>query len=124
MSHSAEPVTILVVRSGGFAGLRRAWRVLADGADTAGWIALVEACPWHEPASRAPGAETGADRFAWEVTAARGAAGRQTSDRPEAAPDRPEEHRALLAEADVAGPWRELIDAVRDRGEPCSADVP
>ncbi len=109
MSQSSDQLTILVVRSGGFAGIRRAWRVLAEGSDVERWAVLVEACPWEaaEAASTADDA-AGADRFAWEVAAARAGA----------------DHRALLAEDDAGGPWRELIDRVRSDGESVAADTP
>lgn len=95
---------VTVVRSGGFAGIRRQWEVTALGTDAAQWIALVGDCPWDDadrnpdpPADTAP-ARPAPDRFAWSVHACL----------PEA------EHRADLTEDEARGPWRALIDAVRD----------
>lgn len=148
MPSSIEQVTVLVVRSGGFGGLRRAWRVRAEGTDAQEWLGLVRACPWDA----APGAESGAgaDRFCWEVIAAgtvpapdepAGASDGGDFSPPDArapsgiSPAESEpatgngtaaatEHRAVLAETDVAGPWRDLIEAVRAQGEPCAPDSP
>ncbi|MCM3695796.1 protealysin inhibitor emfourin [Microbacterium oleivorans] len=97
MSQPAEPLTIVVVRSGGFAGLRRAWRVEIANQDAGDWMPLIEACPWEQPAASAPGA----DRFSWEVAVAGSSCDR----------------RASLGESDAAGPWRELIERVRTDGE-------
>ena len=97
-----EPtVAVRVVRSGGFAGLRRTWAVDVDAADAGPWIALVEACPWDDcgsaSASSAPNPR-GADRFSYRLSArVRGA-----------------ERQADLADSDAVGPWRTLIDAVRE----------
>lgn len=104
MGHSADQtpgegatVAVTVVRSGGFAGLRRQWDVEADARDADRWVALVEACPWDECTSgdRAAG---GADRFAYRIIARVPGATR----------------RADLAEAEVSGPWCTLIDAVHE----------
>jgi hypothetical protein len=97
MSQPADPLRIVVVRTGGLAGLRRAWRVEAAGSDADAWLPLIDACPWEEPPASAPGA----DRYSWEVAAAHG----------------PDDHRVVLGESDAAGPWRELIDRVRADGD-------
>jgi hypothetical protein len=110
MSQSAESFTILVVRTGGFAGLRRAWRVAADEASAPGWRELVDACPWGTAALAAPSA--GADRYVWEVTAAE-------ARHPLSGAER----HVVLGERALSGPWRELVDAVRERGEPAAPDV-
>ena len=84
-----------VVRAGGFAGLVRRWQVTATPEDRDRWCSLVEACPWEAATGGAP---DGADRFTWTVTAG-GDAGVRT---------------AHLAEHEAEGPWRTLIDAVRE----------
>lgn len=101
-----DALAITVVRSGGVAGIRRAWRVEAHGTEVREWIVLVEACPWEHTGTDT--ADTHADRFAWEVAAA--AEG--------------EDRRAVLAEQDLDGAWRELIERVRRDGSPCAADAP
>ena len=94
-------VAVTVVRSGGLAGMRRRCVVEADASDADPWIALVEACPWDDCGSasaRAASNPRGADRFSYRLSArVRGA-----------------ERQADLAESDAVGPWRTLIDAVRE----------
>jgi hypothetical protein len=91
----AKGLSILVVRSGGFAGLTQQWRVEPDG-DTEEWITLVRACPWgaigHDAASR--------DRFVWRIEA------RWTRT----------VRRASVPDALLLGPWRVLVDRVQEAG--------
>lgn len=122
MSPSAEHLTILVVRTGGFAGLRRAWRVSAAGSEATEWFNLVAACPWE--AERRADETPGADRFTWEITAADAGSSGEAAGAPVRGDAVPGERRAVLADAEAGGAWRDLIDAVRDRGEPCAADAP
>jgi hypothetical protein len=84
--------TIVVVRSGGFAGLHREWCVSSVDDDRIDWAALVEACPWN---SRAPRA-MGADQFVWSITAAG-----------------PDKRTATLGDPALTGPWRELVTTVQ-----------
>ncbi|MFI8631199.1 protealysin inhibitor emfourin [Microbacterium sp. NPDC077663] len=100
MTQPADHLTIVVVRSGGFAGLRRAWRVEIAEQDADDWMPLIDACPWEEPAASVPGA----DRFSWNVAVAGDSCDRHAS----------------LGEGSAAGPWRALIDRVQADGE----DVP
>ncbi|WP_414172317.1 protealysin inhibitor emfourin [Clavibacter tessellarius] len=83
---------IAVSRTGGMAGMTRTWsvRVVDDGDELPDWSALVDACPWDEPAVPTPGA----DRFVYLVRAG--------------------DREARLGEAAVDGPWRRLVDRVRD----------
>lgn len=87
--------SILVVRSGGFAGLREQWQVDAHD-DVEEWLALVRACPWgvigRDEASR--------DRFVWRIEARLPRTVRTAS-----VPD------ALLV-----GPWRALVERVKEVG--------
>lgn len=95
-----EPTTTVVVvvtRTGGFAGTRRAWRAepVADQAPV--FLSLIQQCPWDaSPGSAAP---EGADRFVWSIVA-------QWDDA--------DEREARLGDSDLTGAWRELVDAVRD----------
>jgi len=93
-------VIVTVTRSGGIAGIRRSWRAQAEEDAASPWIARIEECPWDAVERRSPA--QGADRFMWDVNARCGE----------------EARRAELADSDVRGPWRELIDAVREEGAP------
>lgn len=98
MSESPPPtdlrVVIAVVRSGGIAGMRRQWRVEADAPDADDWITLIDSCPWDQE----PDVATGADRFVWSIRA------RTPS----------EQRERDLSDAEIDGPWRALVDAVRE----------
>lgn len=89
-------IVVKVVRSGGFAGLRREWTAEPGRDEASVWITLIEDCPW-EAASATPRAG-GADRFVWAIDA--------TCERAE--------RSARLGDGDMRGPWRALVDAVRD----------
>ena len=99
-------VVVTVTRTGGIAGLRRMWRAEAGADDAATWITLIEGCPWD--ALRFERFAAGADRFMWSVDARCG----------------PEKRQAELADSAVQGPWRELIDAVREAGSPVPREQP
>ena len=93
--HSAAELTVLVVRSGGFAGITRRWSVdEPDPGDD--WIALVEACPWDDvaadPVSR--------DRFVWRIEA-------RMARR---------HHEASVPDSLLTGPWRDLVERVQREG--------
>lgn len=94
-----------MTRTGGFAGLRREWRVEPGEAEAAHWVALIEECPWDDVA--APEPPHGADLFAWHVCA-RCAAAEGVA---------PVERDARLQDPQVEGAWRALIDAVRSSAD-------
>lgn len=85
-----DPVlSLLVVRTGGFAGLRRTWQVrVAAESEATRWWPLVEACPWGDVADT-----RGADRFVYEVRA--------------------NGRAAVLGEQQLSGPWADLVTAVQ-----------
>jgi hypothetical protein len=87
------PFVISVVRSGGFAGLRREWTVEISAPDEAEWWRpLIEACPWdHTPDPPRP------DAFVYVVSVP--------------------QHRATVPERELNGPWQQLVDEVRRRAE-------
>lgn len=93
---ASTTLVIVVVRTGGFAGLRREWRVEPPSTEEPDWLTLVEACDWaytgDDPTSR--------DRFVWSISV--------TLPR--------EHHSATLPERDLTGPWRTLVDRVQDAG--------
>lgn len=87
------PVAVAVVRSGGIAGIRRRWGVEPSPSDAGEWIALIDRCPWGDASPEAKGA----DRFVWSIRV-RTPTLRRTRE---------------LSDSELAGPWRELVDAVR-----------
>lgn len=94
----AEPraeLRVVVVRSGGLAGISRRWTVLEQnpGDD---WIALVDACPWDAVGTDS----TSRDRFVWRIEA-------QTGRR---------QRRASVPDSLLIGPWHDLVDRVRREG--------
>ena len=72
-------------------------RVFDAFVDPDGWPGLVEACPWQDE----PGS-SGADRFVWRIEVR--------------SPEPP--RLAELPDTAVQGPWRELVDRVREEGLP------
>lgn len=83
-----------MVRTGGIAGIRRKWQVEPDPAETHHWIAMVDSCPWDADSDT----DSGADRFVWLIRV------RTPS----------EERERELPDSALDGPWRELVDAVRE----------
>ncbi|MCC2033489.1 protealysin inhibitor emfourin [Microbacterium allomyrinae] len=114
-----EPaVEVDVARTGGFAGLTRRWSAQPPEDQASEWIVLLDRCPWddapaiaahpNEPGDKGLVAERAqqspiADGFVWWIRA-------RWSDPSAGAADRRE---AELAEDQVTGAWRELVDAVR-----------
>ena len=88
-----DTLTILVVRSGGFAGLSREWRVRSVDHPEVDWARLVEACPWD--AVSPP--DHSRDQFIWRIEAH--------------APVK--RRRATLPDSRVRGAWRSLVDQVK-----------
>ncbi|MFD5213877.1 protealysin inhibitor emfourin [Microbacterium sp. NPDC058345] len=93
----AAGVLIIVVRSGGFAGISRRWRVEPDPVEESRWTTLVDRCPWDAPPEHP---DAGADRFIWTVRARTPAADLERE----------------LPESALTGAWRELVEAVREAG--------
>jgi hypothetical protein len=58
--HHDDVVTIVVVRTGGFAGLHRQWQVEAADGDVERWLVLVDACPWDHASDDASGQDDAA----------------------------------------------------------------
>lgn len=91
-----EQVLVAVVRTGGIAGVRRQWQVDPPHDELPRWIALIERCPWEET----PDDGGVADRFVWTIRV-------RTPD---------VERERDVRDGDLAGPWRALVDAVREYG--------
>jgi hypothetical protein len=88
------PFVISVVRSGGFAGLRREWSIEVTAVEEAErWHPIIDACPWDE--DEGPG---NPDGFVYALRAA--------------------DNSAVIPENRLEGAWRQLVDEVRR----CSPD--
>lgn len=90
---------VVVVRSGGIAGLSKQWRAEAEPERAPHWRTLVESCPWDAALPAPPGA----DRYQWRIEVIEG----DTAV-----------HRARLSDGQVQGPWRTLVDEVRRAATP------
>ncbi len=83
------PFVITVARTGGFAGVRREWSIeVSAPQDAERWRPIVEACPWDDVATSAT-----PDGFVYDLRVA--------------------DHEAVVAERELDGPWRQLVDEVR-----------
>ncbi|WP_022893505.1 protealysin inhibitor emfourin [Agromyces subbeticus] len=95
---------VIVSRSGGLAGLRLTWHVRVDDQpDSDDWYVLIEQIPWSEPPPLPPEP----DRFVYRIRC-------ELQDSAPAS----RAHDATLAERQLTGPWRKLVDLVQDRTEP------
>jgi hypothetical protein len=103
----ARHLVVLVVRTGGIAGMKRQWRVEVGDSDTQTWLTLIDECPWD--AASAGSGERGADRFIWRIVVER------DDDPP---------READLPDSRLDGPWRTLVDRVRENGAPPAAASP
>jgi hypothetical protein len=100
-------VNITVVRSGGFAGLRRTWRVEVDATsrpDVDEWLHIVSACPWAEGVDI--DGDGVPDRFVFVIT---------VESLPVESVDSiaDSELQATLPESRLVGPWRQLVERVQ-----------
>jgi len=90
---------VTVQRSGGFAGLTRTWQVDVDAEpDTESWLVLLDLVPWSE--APAPTQPVQPDRFVWLISAGTTPA-----------------KKAKLPEQQVTGPWKELVERVREASD-------
>lgn len=95
MSTPAEHgLTVRVVRSGGFAGIQREWRIQTPLDEQQRILPLVEACPWQRVP---PPDHLSRDRFVWRIEV-RG----------------PIRHTATLPDSALDGPWRALVQIVQE----------
>lgn len=86
---------VYVSRSGGFAGLRLTWHVhVEEQPDRDDWYLLIRQIPWSD----APPVPPEPDRYVYRI--------------------RCESHVATLAERQVTGPWRTLVERVQETAEP------
>ncbi len=86
---------VIVSRSGGIAGIRRTWVVLVDDQpDRSDWLTLIQTLPWGDTPRTAPQP----DRFVYRICCG--------------------SHDVELAEPDLAGPWRDLVERVQQAAHP------
>ncbi|MFB7249234.1 hypothetical protein [Microbacterium sp. NPDC056234] len=144
--HHDDVVTIVVVRTGGFAGLQRQWRVEAGSDDADRWLVLVDACPWdhafHDDAGQDTTIREGSTGSDEPPVARDSGPSSPSTPEPEPTPEpspEPSPGRSAsrgadrfvwsirartpeqkleqkLPEPDLVGPWRTLVDAVRSAG--------
>ena len=95
-------LVITVVRSGGFAGLRQEWQAEVEEQDRDDWMPLIQACPWGRTLSD----PTSRDRYLWRIEA-RGPRLRRS---------------ATVPDAHLDGPWRDLVDRVREARDRDASD--
>ncbi|WEG07821.1 hypothetical protein PU630_11265 [Microbacterium horticulturae] len=88
-------VSVTVVRTGGFAGLRREWNAQPPEPQRERWVMLIRQCPWDEPDAAAPAPAP--DRFTWHIQAQLGA----------------DDRSADVPETQLHGPWRDLVAEVQ-----------
>ncbi|MET0932726.1 MAG: protealysin inhibitor emfourin [Mycetocola sp.] len=106
---------VTVTRSGGFAGIARRWQVFVESEpDEESWILLLRQLPWDD----VPQEPAQPDRYLYRINCEP----RQTaqddaepSNRRENVIGQPRE--AVIPEQRLTGPWRELVDRVRERDE-------
>ncbi len=81
---------VIVSRSGGIAGIRITWEVRVDDQpDESTWLELLDTLPWNEVVESDPRP----DRYVYRIRCA--------------------PHEIVLAEPQVSGPWRELVERVQ-----------
>ncbi|HEV7849209.1 MAG TPA: protealysin inhibitor emfourin [Mycetocola sp.] len=118
---------VTVTRSGGFAGLARRWQVFVEREpDEDSWILLLRQLPWDDVAEE----PAQPDRYLYRInceprpTAQEGSP--EVSGREEQVIAEPRE--VVIPEQRLTGPWRELVDRVRERDEqerePYPANLP
>lgn len=91
-----DQVIVVVVRSGGLLGRSTRWVAEPPPPETDQWVTLIERCPWQDDTlTQVP---NGADRYMWLIRATLPG----------------ERHERELPDAALDGPWRDLVDAVRE----------
>lgn len=88
---------IVVVRTGGFAGMRRIWTAQVSPEEARQWLPLLADLPQEDPGQPEP------DRFQYEITV-----GQQA---------------VVLPERLVRGPWQELVERVRSEADTGTAET-
>lgn len=95
-----DRIVVVVVRTGGIAGIRRHWQVQRPRPEAGPWLALIDRCPWDAPSESRPMP----DQYVWSIQACT-----------------PTEKREReLSDAELTGAWHDLVDAVRAADRPAS----
>jgi hypothetical protein len=107
---------VTVTRSGGFAGLARRWQVFVEREpDEESWILLLRQLPWDD----VPDEPAEPDRYQYRINCEPRKTAEddrlQTLQRQEAVIAEPRE--VVIPEQRLTGPWRELVDRVRETDE-------
>ena len=103
---------VTVTRSGGFAGIARRWQVFVEREpDEESWILLLRQLPWDEVA-REPAQP---DRYLYRINCEPRKTADDDHETRETATARSRE--VVIPEQRLTGPWRELVDRVRERDE-------
>lgn len=93
-------VRVRVTRSGGVAGITRKWDASPPPGEESEWVTAIEDCPWNEEPEARAGANR-SDGFVWHIVAI--------------IPH--DEMSTTLPEAAVTGPWKALIQFVREASQ-------
>lgn len=109
MTDEGAELVVTVLRTGGFGGVRRCWRAEPPAADRSEWAVLIDQCPWDADATTPVPVSSGLpDRYVWSIHARAGE----------------QQHSADVGEAALTGPWRELVERVREKGETVRPSAP
>jgi hypothetical protein len=107
---------VTVTRSGGFAGLARRWQVFVESEpDEESWILLLRKLPWNDVAQEPAQPDRYLYRINYEPRNSTAAGSSDGHKREEAVIAEPRE--VIIPEQRLTGPWRELVDRVRERDE-------
>ncbi|RFA13837.1 hypothetical protein B7R22_11470 [Subtercola boreus] len=93
-------VAVTVVRTGGFAGLKRTWEATADDPSTVDvWLGFADSLPWGATPREDP---RSVDRFVYRIVIAVHSEVR---------------HETTLPESALTGRWRDLVDRVQQQAD-------
>ncbi|GAA0997581.1 protealysin inhibitor emfourin [Subtercola frigoramans] len=127
----APKLRVSIVRSGGFAGLNRTWTAEATSeADISAWSALLDQCSWRGADTPGAGASVGPnagpsaspvpDRFSYRISVSVSTNNTastndtvSTNNTVSTTNTVQPERSAVLAESELNGPWRQLLDRVQ-----------
>ncbi|WP_411719621.1 protealysin inhibitor emfourin [Mycetocola sp.] len=107
---------VTVTRSGGFAGIARRWQVFVEREpDEEAWILLLRRLPWDDLPQEPPQPDRYLYRINYEPRKTAQDDRQGTAGPSE--PVVPGPREVIIPEQRLTGPWRELVDLVRERDE-------